>query len=164
MEGPLEIDGMGYVNQYGLSRKASTNTSVLLIYICGFGIDHHLAYLRLGQAQSRETTAGVHRPTPMHVPSRSTSPPWLMVSSRSSLRPEYAHRRDCEWPAIYHCKSRCLIRCNPTQMQALHDVVKAGWVRYIGMSSCFAYQCTLNLYLLLCYYLSTSRLIYFGFC
>ncbi|KAF7800162.1 hypothetical protein EIP86_011409 [Pleurotus ostreatoroseus] len=25
-------------------------------------------------------------------------------------------------------------------MQALHDVVKAGWVRYIGMSSCFAYQ------------------------
>lgn len=27
-------------------------------------------------------------------------------------------------------------------MQALHDVVKAGWVRYIGMSSCHAYQCT----------------------
>ncbi|KAJ7632722.1 NADP-dependent oxidoreductase domain-containing protein [Roridomyces roridus] len=25
-------------------------------------------------------------------------------------------------------------------MQALHDVVKAGWVRYIGMSSCWAYQ------------------------
>ncbi|KAF7794642.1 hypothetical protein EIP86_005779 [Pleurotus ostreatoroseus] len=25
-------------------------------------------------------------------------------------------------------------------MQALHDVIKAGWVRYIGMSSCFAYQ------------------------
>lgn len=29
-------------------------------------------------------------------------------------------------------------------MQALHDVVKAGYVRYIGMSSCFAYQCTLS--------------------
>ena len=27
-------------------------------------------------------------------------------------------------------------------MQALHDVVKAGYVRYIGMSSCWAYQCT----------------------
>ncbi|KAJ7810036.1 Aldo/keto reductase [Mycena olivaceomarginata] len=26
------------------------------------------------------------------------------------------------------------------QMQALHDVVKAGWVRYIGMSSCYAWQ------------------------
>ncbi|KAK7692845.1 hypothetical protein QCA50_004480 [Cerrena zonata] len=25
-------------------------------------------------------------------------------------------------------------------MQALHDVVKAGYVRYVGMSSCFAYQ------------------------
>ncbi|THH12678.1 hypothetical protein EW146_g7470 [Bondarzewia mesenterica] len=25
-------------------------------------------------------------------------------------------------------------------MQALHDIVKAGWVRYIGMSSCWAWQ------------------------
>ncbi|KAI0697110.1 aryl-alcohol dehydrogenase [Cerioporus squamosus] len=25
-------------------------------------------------------------------------------------------------------------------MQALHDVVQKGWVRYIGMSSCYAYQ------------------------
>ena len=25
-------------------------------------------------------------------------------------------------------------------MQALHDIVKAGYVRYIGMSSCWAYQ------------------------
>jgi aryl-alcohol dehydrogenase-like predicted oxidoreductase len=25
-------------------------------------------------------------------------------------------------------------------MRALHDVVKAGYVRYIGMSSCFAWQ------------------------
>ncbi|GJJ08937.1 hypothetical protein Clacol_003157 [Clathrus columnatus] len=27
-----------------------------------------------------------------------------------------------------------------TKMQALHDVVKAGYVRYVGMSSCYAYQ------------------------
>ena len=27
------------------------------------------------------------------------------------------------------------------QMQALHDVVQKGWVRYIGMSSCYAWQC-----------------------
>lgn len=26
-------------------------------------------------------------------------------------------------------------------MQALHDVVQAGFVRYIGMSSCYAWQC-----------------------
>jgi aryl-alcohol dehydrogenase-like predicted oxidoreductase len=25
-------------------------------------------------------------------------------------------------------------------MQALHDVVQAGWVTYIGMSSCWAWQ------------------------
>ncbi len=25
-------------------------------------------------------------------------------------------------------------------MQALHDVVQMGWVRYIGMSSCWAWQ------------------------
>ena len=29
-----------------------------------------------------------------------------------------------------------------SEMQALHDVVKAGYVRYIGMSSCYAWQCT----------------------
>lgn len=35
-------------------------------------------------------------------------------------------------------------------MQALHDVVQAGYVRYIGMSSCYAYQCTsFALYLVL---------------
>lgn len=31
------------------------------------------------------------------------------------------------------------------QMEALHDVVKAGWVRYIGMSSCYAWQCESHL-------------------
>ena len=29
-------------------------------------------------------------------------------------------------------------------MQALHDVVKSGKVRYIGMSSCYAWQCALS--------------------
>ena len=32
-------------------------------------------------------------------------------------------------------------------MQALHDVVKAGYVRYIGMSSCYAWQCEYSLML-----------------
>ena len=32
-------------------------------------------------------------------------------------------------------------------MQALHDVVKAGYVRYIGMSSCYAYQCQRDFFL-----------------
>lgn len=29
-------------------------------------------------------------------------------------------------------------------MQALHDVVQAGYVRYIGMSSCHAWRCTFS--------------------
>jgi aryl-alcohol dehydrogenase-like predicted oxidoreductase len=37
------------------------------------------------------------------------------------------------------------LKTHPTphdiQMQALHDVVQAGYARYIGMSSCYAYQC-----------------------
>ena len=32
------------------------------------------------------------------------------------------------------------------QMQALHDVVRAGYARYIGMSSCYAWQCMSDLY------------------
>ena len=32
-------------------------------------------------------------------------------------------------------------------MQALHDVVQAGYVRYIGMSSCTATQCTFPFHL-----------------
>ena len=30
-------------------------------------------------------------------------------------------------------------------MQALHDIGKEGYVRYIGMSSCHAYQCELTI-------------------
>lgn len=33
-------------------------------------------------------------------------------------------------------------------MQALHDVVKAGYARYIGMSACWAYQCPSIIHLL----------------
>ena len=29
-------------------------------------------------------------------------------------------------------------------MRALHDVVQAGYARYIGMSSCWAWQCKLS--------------------
>jgi len=32
------------------------------------------------------------------------------------------------------------IHCQHLQMNALHDVVKAGYARYIGMSSCWAWQ------------------------
>ena len=31
-------------------------------------------------------------------------------------------------------------------MQALHDVVQAGYVRYIGISSCWAWQCEFRIF------------------
>ena len=58
------------------------------------------------------------------------------------------------FPRISHCLSlNTRVICNrfdyttPIEetMQALHDVVKAGYVRYIGMSSCYAYQCSIPL-------------------
>jgi hypothetical protein len=41
-------------------------------------------------------------------------------------------------PCLY-----CVLTCTGVgdEMQALHDVVQAGYVRYIGMSSCWAWQC-----------------------
>lgn len=45
----------------------------------------------------------------------------------------------------------------PSQMQALHDVVKAGYVRYIGMSSCHAYQCKSRLLFFPCVSLTILR-------
>ena len=36
-------------------------------------------------------------------------------------------------------------------MQALHDVVQMGWVRYIGMSSCWAWQFQMMQRELVCY-------------
>lgn len=42
-------------------------------------------------------------------------------------------------------------------MQALHDVVKAGFVRCIGISSCFAWQCKLPAFHFLYDFLAQSR-------
>lgn len=57
------------------------------------------------------------------------------------------HRFDCETPieetvSVANRSVRMPVtNMSFSQMQALHDVVKAGYVRYIGMSSCYAYQC-----------------------
>lgn len=46
-------------------------------------------------------------------------------------------RRPCRW-AVYGAPA-----FDEADMifQALHDIVKAGYARYIGMSSCYAWQC-----------------------
>ncbi|KAI0045453.1 Aldo/keto reductase [Auriscalpium vulgare] len=40
----------------------------------------------------------------------------------------------------YHCRTPRITRPRGDRRNALHDVVKAGYVRYIGMSSCWAWQ------------------------
>ena len=48
--------------------------------------------------------------------------------------------RGCTMSEVYGRYTNQLTLFN-SQMQALHDVVQAGYVRYIGMSSCWAWQC-----------------------
>ncbi|PBL03979.1 Aldo/keto reductase [Armillaria gallica] len=77
----MDLDGMGYTNQYGLGRKHIFDS-----------VKHSLERLQLDYIDVLQ-----------------------------------CHRFDNDTPIS-------------ETMQALHDVVKAGYVRYIGMSSCFAYQ------------------------
>ena len=66
-------------------------------------------------------------------------------------RPSDIHGQAIGLTTTRRLKRRCVIRTDSpplakrpdflAQMQALHDVVQAGYVRYIGMSSCYAYQC-----------------------
>ncbi|KAK0488591.1 NADP-dependent oxidoreductase domain-containing protein [Armillaria novae-zelandiae] len=77
----MDLNGMGYVNQYGLSRKHIFDS-----------VKHSLERLQFNYIDVLQ-----------------------------------CHRFDNDTPIS-------------ETMQALHDVIKAGYVRYIGMSSCFAYQ------------------------
>ncbi|KAH9991263.1 NADP-dependent oxidoreductase domain-containing protein [Russula vinacea] len=67
---------------------------------------------------------------------------------------QYGHSRKHIFDAVQHSLNRLqldyidVLQCHrfdnetPVEemMQALHDVVQKGWVRYIGMSSCYAWQ------------------------
>ena len=67
-------------------------------------------------------------------------------STFTLLRPSiwlwHPDRGNCGCLYPYPASGYALTNSNKFQMQALHDVVKAGYVRYIGMSSCWAWQCT----------------------
>ncbi|EAL22239.1 hypothetical protein CNBC3770 [Cryptococcus deneoformans B-3501A] len=49
-------------------------------------------------------------------------------------------RLDLEYIDVFQCHRFDYNTPIEETMQALHDVVQRGWVRYIGMSSCWAYQ------------------------
>ncbi|KAF9501209.1 aryl-alcohol dehydrogenase [Pleurotus eryngii] len=63
--------------------------------------------------------------------------------SLERLQLDYIDVLQCNFPTITLTSPGH--RCDPNTpfeetMQALHDVVKAGYVRYVGMSSCYAWQ------------------------
>ncbi|KAH9947234.1 aryl-alcohol dehydrogenase [Amylocystis lapponica] len=59
----------------------------------------------------------------------------IFDSIKASLK-----RLDLEYVDLLQCHRFDYETPIEETMQALHDVVKAGYVRYIGMSSCYAYQ------------------------
>ena len=93
---------MGYVNQYGLSRKVEMLSSPFSITRI---VTLHLQHIFEAVKKSLER---------------------LQLDYIDVLQ---CHRFDPDTPI-------------EETMQALHDVVKVGYVRYIGMSSCYAWQCT----------------------
>jgi len=59
----------------------------------------------------------------------------IFASVKASLE-----RLQLDYIDVYQCHRFDYNTPIEETMQALHDVVKAGYVRYIGMSSCYAYQ------------------------
>ncbi|THH00507.1 hypothetical protein EW026_g2027 [Hermanssonia centrifuga] len=80
-------------------------------------------YLRFREGKPGATSIGLHRFIPMQVNLLSTTG----IERLTIILHYQGHRFDYNTPI-------------EETMQALHDVVKAGYVRYIGMSSCYAYQ------------------------
>ncbi|KAJ7632044.1 aryl-alcohol dehydrogenase [Mycena rosella] len=60
----------------------------------------------------------------------------ILASVQDSLR-----RLQLDYIDLLHCHRFDYDTPIAETMQALHDVVQAGYVRYIGMSSCHAWQC-----------------------
>ncbi len=115
-------DQEGYLNQHGLSRKHIFDS-----------VKKSLERLQLDYIDVLQCTVTRFR---------------MLSSGPDSF---LGHRFDPETPieetvsgSSRHVPPICSI---PNQMQALHDVVQAGYVRYIGMSSCHAWQCELLCYL-----------------
>ncbi|GJJ08943.1 hypothetical protein Clacol_003163 [Clathrus columnatus] len=57
--------------------------------------------------------------------------------SLERLQLDYIDLLQCKWNTCHRFDYKTPIE---ETMQALHDVVQAGYVRYVGMSSCYAYQ------------------------
>ena len=109
------------------------------------GLTAALVHLRVGEGQLEEAQRRLYRRFAM--PQVRLHLLWLLrVHSKLSypfkVRPGHPDRRDCALLLIAPMAKSLQILTDVIQMQALHDVVQAGYARYIGMSSCYAWQCT----------------------
>jgi hypothetical protein len=137
--GPLIMvgtDELGYVNRYGLSRKVSWPRARGLARP-GLTLGC-LAHLRVGEGQLEETGRRLHRRFAMPQ----VIPPTRMLIIRGNLSYQ---RLDPDTPIEETVRlfprpngGKRQVLTESIKMQALHDVVKAGHARYIGISSCYA--------------------------
>lgn len=134
-----ELDGTGHANQHGLSRKASRVFMIVTTLI--FHSDQHI-FASVKQSLERLQLDYID------VLQCLSSIPYDAAQADSD---HTGHRFDTETPIeetvniLYIHKSRNILFIR-TQMHALHDIVKTGYVRYIGMSSCWAYQCMWSIF------------------
>lgn len=125
----LDPDAAGYMNQYGLSHKVCCPAYSPHIYM----LNMLLAHLWVCQAQLGMTI--------------------LMFCNVSPVTNVYTHIVilsvghwfDPNTPISETMGSIVQVLQTITneslQMQALHNIVKAGYMQYIGMLLCYAYQC-----------------------
>ncbi|KAF8206208.1 NADP-dependent oxidoreductase domain-containing protein [Mycena galopus ATCC 62051] len=114
-------DAAGYVNQYGLSvaKNQGWSGSVRPLSVKTYHFLNwplHPAFCIIFSTLLQYSSSDVYSIVKVATP----------LKSYRVIRP-YSHRFDTDTPI-------------EETMQALHDVVKAGYVRYIGMSSCYAWQ------------------------
>lgn len=141
--GAQDSDSLGYVNQYGQSRKhifdavQQSLKRLQLDYIdvlqCSFPSSFYSLACTVGNRRSLASLMPhfFFSPQAIVLTIMPLSRKWCVLDGIASNRGSIAvvaHNTPPPFPPLW-------------QMQALHDVVQKGWVHYIGMSSCWAYQC-----------------------
>ncbi len=134
----------GYVNRQGLSRKVTVipYTRSIILQITGLIhrsqhiFDSVKASLKRLQLKYIDVLQCQFQVSSLFSFCQSR----LLHTNRSPFWLRHPHRRNCTSPINRVTRGYVLFWLE--QMQALHDIVEAGYVRYIGMSSCFAWQCS----------------------
>ena len=135
----MEPEEKGYINRHGLSRKVSFSEGIdVLINPNPWLVSTSSTRSRPVLNASRSTMWMSFSVTGSFYSSLSTIPRDLVQLQRFDPdTPIEETVGGCDASSTSQCGSPPVI----PQMRALNDVVKDGYARYIGMSSCFAWQC-----------------------